>query len=325
MRLKVESKSFPLEHPFRITGYTFETTNAVWVTLDDGEFVGRGEGVGVYYLNETVESMTGQIETIRKDIEAGTSRETLQQLLPPGGARNAIDCAIWDLEAKRSQSDVFALSGIESNSVQTVATIGIGSDEFMSMRARDFNEYQNLKIKLDAERPVERVQIVREARPDAKLIIDANQAWDRKLLESVLPELSKLGVEMIEQPVARGNDKDLTGIDSPIPLGADESCLSLSEYSGIAPYYQVINIKLDKCGGLTEALEIARMAKTDGKRLMVGNMTGTSLSMAPAFVIAQLCEFVDIDGPLLLKQDIDFGLQFQAGGWVSAPTPQLWG
>jgi L-alanine-DL-glutamate epimerase-like enolase superfamily enzyme len=206
-----------------------------------------------------------------------------------------------------------------------VATIGIGSDEFMRQRALDFSEYQNLKIKLDAERPIERVRAVREVRPDATLVIDANQAWDRKLLEQLAPKLHELGVAMVEQPVARGRDAQLAGFESEIPVGADESCLSLSEYDRVAEYYQVINIKLDKCGGLTEALQIVKRAEQDGKKLMVGNMTGSSLSMAPAFVIAQFCDFVDIDGPLLLNEDIPNGLEYSAGGWVTAPKPELWG
>lgn len=325
MQLRIETPSWPLEHPFRITGYTFTKTKAIWVRLTDGERTGVGEAVGSYYLNETVDSMREQVESIRADLEAGITSEELIQLLPPGGARNAVDCALWDLKAKKSGKSIFELMQVTQNPVQTVATIGIGSDEFMRQRANDFADYQNLKIKLDADRPIERVRAIREVRPDATLIIDANQAWDRNLLEQVAPVLKELGVAMIEQPVARGQDAQLSGYESPIPLGADESCLSLAEYEEVAQYYEVINIKLDKCGGLTEALQIVERAQQDKKRLMVGNMTGSSLSMAPAFVIAQYCDFVDIDGPLLLKEDIANGLQYSAGGWVAAPRPELWG
>ena len=209
--------------------------------------------------------------------------------------------------------------------MQTVATIGIGTDAFMKQRAHDFADYQNLKIKLDAERSVERVAAIRHARPDATLVIDANQGWDREILEEITPQLYKLGVAMIEQPVARDYDSQLAGFESPFPLGADESCLSLAEYESIAQYYDVINIKLDKCGGLTEALQIVERAKSDNKRLMVGNMTGSSLSMAPAFVIAQFYDFVDIDGPLLLEQDIPGGLDYSLSGWVGPPESHLWG
>lgn len=325
MQLKVEAKSFPLEHPFRITGYTFEYTHALWVTLTDGEHVGRGEGIGSYYLGETLETMAAQVESYRAQIEAGITVDELVDLMPAGGARNAVDCALWDLMAKQRGRRIFDLLQVPAEPVQTVATVGIGDDEFMIQRAKDFAAYQNLKIKLDAERPVERVAAIREVRPDASLIIDANQAWDRKQLDEVLPELVNFGIEMIEQPVPRGADDQLEGLDSPIPLGADESCLTLAEYELVAPYYEVINIKLDKCGGLTEALMIAQAAQLDGKRLMVGNMMGTSLSMAPSFVIAQLCDFVDIDGPLLLKKDIEGGLNYLPGGWVEPPTASLWG
>ena len=325
MKLSVEAKSFPLEHPFRITGYTFEHTHALWVMVSDGEHTGRGEGIGSYYLGETVATMAAQVESYRDRIEAGITVDELVDLMPAGGARNAVDCALWDLMAKQSGRRIFDLLQMPAEAVQTVATVGIGDDAFMIQRAKDFSDYQNIKVKLDSERPAERIAAIREARPDASLIIDANQAWDRKQLESVLPQLVQYGVEMIEQPVARGADAQLAGLDSPIPLGADESCLTLEEYEAIAPYYEVINIKLDKCGGLTEALMIAQAAQLDGKRLMVGNMMGTSLSMAPSFVIAQLCDFVDIDGPLLLSKDIEHGMNYQQGGWVSPPSADLWG
>ena len=325
MKLLVETKSFPLDPPFRITGHTFTDTQAVWVSISDGNYTGRGEGIGSYYLNETPESMLQQIEKFRDAIEEGITSSQLVDLMPVGGARNAVDCALWDLEAKRRGMRIFDLLQMPADPVQTVATIGIGDDGFMAQRAHDFSDYQNLKIKLDRERPIERVKLIREACPDASLIIDANQAWDRELLDEILPGLADLGVELIEQPVSRGADRQLAGIDSPVPIGADESCLSLDEYQEVAPYYDVINIKLDKCGGLTEALMIAQAAQLDGKHLMVGNMMGTSLSMAPSFVIAQLCDFVDIDGPLLLEKDIENGLEYGQGGWVQPPSPELWG
>lgn len=325
MKLVVETKSFPLDPPFRITGHTFTDTHAVWVHISDGDYTGRGEGIGSYYLNETPESMLQQIEEFRDAIEKGITSSQLVDLMPIGGARNAVDCALWDLEAKRSGKRIFGLLHMPAEPVQTVATIGIGDDEFMAQRAHDFSDYQNLKIKLDRERPIERVKLIRQVCPDASLIIDANQAWDRELLDKILPGLADLGVELIEQPVQRGEDRQLAGLESPVPIGADESCLSLGEYQQIAPYYDVINIKLDKCGGLTEALMIAQAAQLDGKHLMVGNMMGTSLSMAPSFVIAQLCDFVDIDGPLLLAKDIENGLEYGHGGWVQPPSAALWG
>jgi L-alanine-DL-glutamate epimerase-like enolase superfamily enzyme len=180
-------------------------------------------------------------------------------------------------------------------------------------------------VKLDAHQPIERLTAIRAARPEATLVIDVNQGWSMAELETYTPELGNLGVAMIEQPLPRGSDSELEGYHSPIPLGADESCLDLSEYEEAASRYDVINIKLDKCGGLTEALAIAQRARAEGKDLMVGNMTGTSLSMAPSHVIGQFCRFVDIDGPLLLASDIAGGLDYLPGGVVAPPEPQLWG
>jgi L-alanine-DL-glutamate epimerase-like enolase superfamily enzyme len=201
----------------------------------------------------------------------------------------------------------------------------MGTPEEMAAKARAFAAYPHLKVKLDSHQPLERLSAVRNARPEATLVIDVNQGWSMTELSTYTPELAKLGVAMIEQPLPRGADAELEGYASPIPLGADESCLDLSEYEEAASRYDVINIKLDKCGGLTEALAIAERARGEGKDLMVGNMTGTSLSMAPSHVIGQFCRFVDIDGPLLLATDIEGGLDYLPGGLVSAPEPQLWG
>jgi L-alanine-DL-glutamate epimerase-like enolase superfamily enzyme len=195
----------------------------------------------------------------------------------------------------------------------------------MAAKARAFAAYPQLKVKLDAHQPIERLAAIRAARPEATLVIDVNQGWSLVELETYTPELATLGVAMIEQPLPRGSDSELEGYSSPIPLGADESCLDLSEYEEAASRYDVINIKLDKCGGLTEALAIAERARDEGKDLMVGNMTGTSLSMAPSHVIGQFCRFIDIDGPLLLAADIAGGLDYLPGGLVAPPEPQLWG
>jgi L-alanine-DL-glutamate epimerase-like enolase superfamily enzyme len=201
----------------------------------------------------------------------------------------------------------------------------MGTPEEMAAKARAFAAYPQLKVKLDGHQPLERLSAIRNARPEAALVIDVNQGWSMAELATYTPELANLGVAMIEQPLPRGSDAELEGYHSPIPLGADESCLDLSEYEEAASRYDVINIKLDKCGGLTEALAIAERARAEGKDLMVGNMTGTSLSMAPSHVIGQFCRFVDIDGPLLLASDIAEGLTYSEGGWVQPPSPTLWG
>lgn len=325
MRYQVEKRSFPLERPFVITGHTFINLDAVFVRVEQDGFVGRGEGDGVYYLGETQDSMYEQLESIRPPVERGISREQLEDLLPAGGASNALDCALWDLEAKQKGERIWKLLGMQPKTLVTVATVGMGSTEQMAERAVEFSRYPNLKIKLDDNEPVEKLEAIRKLRPDAKLVIDVNQGWSFDQLREYLPPLSRLGVEMIEQPLKRGADQELEGYKSPIPLGADESCLTLSEYLEIKDRYQVINIKLDKTGGLTHALALAKAARKDGKEVMVGNMTGTSLSMAPAYVIGQFCKFVDIDGPLLLGSDIEHGLQYLDGGIVGLPAEKLWG
>ncbi len=321
----VERKNFPLHSPFVITGYTFTELEAVWVTLSDGDYRGRGEACGVYYFGDTQESMTEALEGVRAQVEAGVSRDEIQHLLPPGGARNALDCAMWDLECKQNGATIWQLLDITPHELTTVATIGIGTSDEMASRALELSAFAQLKVKLDSEQPVERLSAIRAARPDAKLVVDANQGWTSEQLVEILPALSSLGIAMIEQPLTRGTDQSLSSVVSDIPIGADESLVSLAEYDAVAPFYDVINIKLDKCGGLTEALKIVERAQADEKKIMVGNMTGTSLSMAPSYVVGKFAEFVDIDGPVLLSKDIAEGLHYQDGGVVSLPTPALWG
>ena len=317
--------TLPLERPFSITGHTFINLEAVVVTLTRDGHVGRGEGDGVYYLGESQESMLSQLETVRRQVEAGISRAELQDLLPAGGARNALDCALWDLEAKSSGQRIWNLLGIQPKTLTTVATVGMGTPEEMAARALEFARYPNLKIKLDNNEPIRRLEAIRTARPDATLVIDVNQGWEYQNLIDYLPELERLQVAMIEQPLRRAGDERLVELECSIPIGADESCLTLEEYHQVKNRYQVINIKLDKTGGLTEALRIVEAARTDGKQLMVGNMTGSSLSMAPAYVIGQFCSFVDLDGPLLLDSDIEHGLPYLDAGVVGLPADQLWG
>jgi L-Ala-D/L-Glu epimerase len=325
VKMTVETVRRPLAAPFVITGYTFTHLDAVWVTLEHDGATGRGEGVGMYYLGENPETMTRELEGVRDPVESGATRIDIQSLLPRGGARNALDCAYWDLECKTSGQTIWQVLDITSQALVTVATIGMGTPEEMAAKALAFAAYPQLKVKLDGHQPLERLSAIRNARPEATLVIDVNQGWSMTELATYTPELANLGVAMIEQPLPRGADAELEGYASPIPLGADESCLDLSEYEEAASRYDVINIKLDKCGGLTEALAIAERARGEGKDLMVGNMTGTSLSMAPSHVIGQFCRFVDIDGPLLLASDIGEGLSYSEGGWVEPPSPSLWG
>ena len=323
--MKIEKHAFQLKAPFNITGYSFTTTETVRVILEKNGVRGRGEAVGIYYRDETADSMAAQLDAVAGDVTSDITPETVQELLPSGGARNALDCALWDLSCKLAGRSIWNLLDIAPRELTTVATIGIESAEMMARGASAFGEYPHLKIKLSGDDPIGRLEAIRAVRPDATLIIDVNQGWSFKELQDYTPACKKLGVTMIEQPLPRGNDHELEGYSSAVPLGADESCIDLSEYKAAAARYDVINIKLDKCGGLTEGLKLVKCARQDGKGLMVGNMTGTSLSMAPAYVIGQHCQFVDIDGPILLKHDIENGLNYKSGGLVSQPTKVLWG
>jgi len=325
LKIKIEKHSFPFKTPFAITGYTFTASDTVRVILEDDGFIGRGEAMGVYYENESADSIAAQLEAVADTVAAGITRELAQDLLPPGGARNALDCALWDLAVKQAGTSIWDMLKIAPRPLSSVATIGINSPEVMGEVAKNFAQYCNLKVKLSNDDPIARLEAIRAARPDATLIVDVNQGWTFEELKEYTPAAERLGIAMIEQPLPRGADDALEGYKSAVPLGADESCLDVSEYETAARRYDVINIKLDKCGGLTEGLKIVEMAKRDGKGLMVGNMCGSSLSMAPAYVIGQFCQFIDIDGPLFLIQDIENALQYGDGGVVTVPTPQLWG
>ncbi|RLA05843.1 MAG: dipeptide epimerase [Gammaproteobacteria bacterium] len=314
-----------LKVPFRIAGNEWTTSPGLVVQLEQDGQVGRGEAQGVFYMDETAGSILAQANQMAEKITSGISREQLLDLMPAGGARNAIDCALWDLECKLSGKTIWQLTGISPKPVTTVFTIGMESTaDAMAAKAAAAKNCPILKIKLDDHQPYEKLAAIREARPDAQLVVDANQGWSFEKLKEILPKCIDLDLGMIEQPLARGNDHMLEGFQSPIILAADESCLHTGEVEQAASRYGMINIKLDKTGGLTEALRLAKMAKAKGCQLMVGNMCGTSLSMAPSFVVAQLCDFVDIDGPLLLKYDQPRGLEYN-NGRVDVFKPELWG
>ena len=323
MTLAIEH--WPLDVPFQITGYTFTNLEVLVVSVSDGVQVGRGEAAGVYYLNDRPAGMIGQVEAVRTAIEAGVDRQALRRLLPPGGARNAIDCALWDLEAKQSRRPVWDLAGFDApRSLLTTYTIGAGAPATMAERALAFADARALKLKLTGE-PVdaERVAAVRAARPDAWLGVDANQGFTPDTLADLLPVLLRAEVKLLEQPFALDQDALLDGLSSPIPIAADESVQGLDDIAGLAGRVQVINIKLDKCGGLTEGLAMAAEAKRLGLQVMVGNMLGTGLAMAPAFVLGQLCDVVDLDGPLLLSADRTPAADY-VDGRLTCP-PELWG
>ncbi len=318
-------ESWATRIPFRISGHTWnEFVCVVCEIAEDGK-IGRGQGEDVYYCGETDKGMLEALEMITPELERGIDRAALQELLPPGGARNAADSALWDLEAQLTGKSAWEMAGVSADPVETVFTIGLEAEpETMGQHAAEASHLDLFKIKLNADRPVERIAAIRKARPDARLVIDANQGWTFEQLVDVAPKLAELGVSMIEQPLPRGGDDELEGYKAPVPLCADESCLHMGELEQAAGRYQMINIKLDKAGGLTHSLELAAAARDRGLGLMVGCMGHNSWSMAPAHVLAQLCDFVDIDGPLLMKNDCIGGLVYD-GSMVSLPKTRFWG
>jgi L-Ala-D/L-Glu epimerase len=324
-KLSLHTEQWSVRTPFRIAGKTWEQVHVAVCEIEEDGRVGRGEGAGVYYLDDEPAAMSRQIATAANHIESGISREQLLDVLPAGGARNAVDCALWDLEAQQAERSVWNLVGIEEGPIDTAMTVGLEPDPAaMAEKAAVASEFRIIKVKLDGDRPVERIQAVREARPDARLIVDVNQAWDLGQLQRFAPALRDLGVVFIEQPLPRGQDAELAGYTSPLPLCADESCLDSRELWWVDGRYQMINIKLDKSGGLTSALALAADARRRGLGLMVGNMLCTSLGIAPAHIVAQLADFADLDGPLLLTHDRPQGMRYEAGQ-VSPPQGRFWG
>lgn len=312
--------------PFRTTGYEWTSFDAVVCQIRDKQHLGRGQGVSVYYMDEDCESMLEQLESVRSELERGASRDDLLGLLPPGGARNAADSALWDLEANQSARSAWTIAGVNPDPVETLYTIGLESEPgLMAEKAARLRDFSLLKIKLDEDRPLEKLEAVRQTRPDARLIVDANQGWSFELLREVLPGMQSMGVLLIEQPLARGADEALESFESPITLCADESCLHRGEIDLASRRYQMINIKLDKSGGLTHALEIAAEARHKGLRLMVGCRGHNSLSMAPAHILAQQCDYVDLDGPLLLRNDLPNGFAYENGVMYLPRGSRLWG
>jgi len=321
--IELKTERWQFDAPLVITGYSMSELQTLYVEIRDGEHIGRGEAAGVYYTGETADSMLAQAEAVRSDLEVGINRSELRHLLPSGGARNAIDAALWDLEAKKSGKTIWELTDLQLNNTITVATVGIDTPKRMAERAKQLPSTK-IKIKVNGEDPLNQIAAVREARPDVDLIIDANQGWTFQQLVDITARVKELGVQMIEQPLPRGGDEELQGYKSVLPLCSDESCLDETELEEAAARYDMINIKLDKVGGLTAGLDLAHKARSLGLGLMVGNMAGSSLAMAPGLVIAQLCDLVDLDGPILLTSDRVNPLQYD-NGQVSGLTPALWG
>ena len=323
--LRAADERWPLASRFSISRGAKTEARVVVVEIHDGPARGRGECTPYDRYGETVESVLAQIEALRGAIEAGLGREALQSLLTPGAARNALDCALWDLEARQSGVRVHQLAGLPPPSpVKTAYTISLDEPGAMAAAARLAAGRPMLKLKLGGGPDLERVQAVREAAPKTRLIVDANEAWSFEELVQIAPELARLDVKLIEQPLPAANDGALEGYHSPIPLCADESLHTRAELDACARRYACINIKLDKAGGLTEALALAAAARAKGLMIMAGSMVATSLSVAPALILAQGADFVDLDGPLLLARDREPGLTI-VGSMLEPASPELWG
>jgi L-alanine-DL-glutamate epimerase-like enolase superfamily enzyme len=326
LKLGIAVEKLRLSAPFRISGFVFEEQEVVVVTLEDGAHSGRGEASGVYYLNDTAQSMVAAIDGARAAIEAGIDRTALQALLPPGGARNAVDCALWELEAQRRREPVWKLADLPPpKPLVTTFTLGADDPAVMAAGARKYAQARSLKLKLtgDLDLDIARVQAVRSTRPEVWMGVDANQGYTIDALESLIGALVPAGVSLLEQPLKRGREADLDGFQSRIPIAADESALSYGDLKGLVGRFDMVNIKLDKCGGLTEGLAMAHEARRLGLQVMVGNMVGTSLAMAPAFVLGQLCDVVDLDGPIFLAQDRTPGMTYADGTAWSGD--EVWG
>ena len=324
-KISIHTESWLAITPFRISNNVWDDFACVVFEIEQDGAVGRGEALGVFYLDETPESMTAQLEMVCAELADGADRQRLLELLPPGGARMAADAALWDLEAQLTGRTAWSIAGVDAGPVETVFTIGLeDTPEQMAAKATAAADISLFKVKLGADRPIERIAAIHEARPEARMVVDVNQGWTFDELKRYAPELQALGVSMLEQPLPRGGDAELEGYESPLPLCSDESCLHLGELDDAVRRYQMINIKLDKTGGLTHGLDLAHAARERGLNLMVGCMGGTSLAMAPHHVIAQLCDFVDIDGPLLIRNDRPGGLHYD-NGIVTLPERPFWG
>lgn len=323
--LHFEHDRFPLKAPFRIARGVKTAADVVTVTIAEGEVRGRGEAVPYLRYGESVESALEAIASVRPLIERGEGRKALLDALPPGAARNALDCALWDLEARISGSSVEAMIGGEPLApVATALTISIDTPGKMAEAAIVVRHVPLLKVKVDANDPAAQLRAVREAAPDPALIVDPNESWDRDLLTGMQDVLVEVRADLLEQPVPAGEDEWLEHFQSAVPICADEAFHVAADLPAVARRYSHVNVKLDKAGGLTAALEAARAARAAGLGLMTGCMVSTSLSIAPALHLAAMSDFVDLDGPVWLSNDRPGGVK-EVGGHLHPPAPGFWG
>ena len=319
--IQAKVEIFPLAQVFRISRGARTQAEVVSVKINRNHFTGHGECVPYARYNETLGSVIQQIESLPADID----RETLQTMLPAGAARNAVDCALWDLESKTLNQPIWQLAGMQMpKQALTAFTLSLDEPENMLKQAKYNSNRPLLKIKLGTPNDMPRLEAVRLGAPNSEIIVDANEGWNAEIYTKLAPDLVRLGVKLVEQPLPANQDDALIGLPRPLPICADESCHDRSSLPQLVGKYDYVNIKLDKTGGLTEALLLKNKALKDGFKIMVGCMVGSSLAMAPATLIAQNATFVDLDGPLLLSQDRHHGLLYEES-WVYPPVRELWG
>ena len=319
--IQAKVEIFPLAHVFRISRGARTQAEVVTVTIEKDGVTGRGECVPYARYNETLESVIKQVESLPADID----KETLQDTLPPGAARNAVDCALWDFECKKRDQRIWEIADIQVPEQKITAyTLSLDEPENMFKQAEKNSNRPLLKVKLGTPNDMPRLEAVRKGAPNSEIIVDANEGWDAELYSQLAPELVRLGVKLVEQPLPADQDGDLIGLPRPLPICADESCHDRKSLEKLIGKYDFVNIKLDKTGGLTEALQLKNKALEAGFKIMVGCMVGSSLAMAPATLIAQNATFVDLDGPLLLAHDRRHGLLYDES-WVHPPSKDLWG
>jgi L-alanine-DL-glutamate epimerase-like enolase superfamily enzyme len=323
--ISVEAERFPIAGTFTISRGSKTEAEVLTCTIGDGDAIGRGECVPYRRYGETMESVQAQIEQVRGQLARGLGRDALLDAMPAGAARNAIDCALWDLETRMSGVSVAKRLGLAPVALETTYTLSLGEPNAMAAQARKNAARPLLKLKIGGGGDdLARIRAVREAAPDSRLIVDANEGWTEDTVARNLAAVAELGVALVEQPLPAGKDAMLATFAHPVPVCADESLHETKDLAALAGLYDAINIKLDKAGGLTEALHLRDRATEMGFSIMVGCMVGTSLAMAPAVLLAQGADFVDLDGPLLLARDREPGLAYH-GSLVSPPDSTLWG
>lgn len=321
MRLTVSRDSFPLRRAFTISRGSRTEAHVLTVTIEADGFTGRGECVPYARYGETLDSVEAAIAALPEHFD----RSALQALLPAGAARNAVDCALWDLEAKRDGRRVWEIAGLTAPGPEITAyTLSLDAPAAMRAQAAENAWRPLLKTKLGGDGDLARIEAVRQGAPRARIVVDANEGWTPETYTDLAPSLVALGVAMVEQPLPAGDDDALATMARPLPVCADESCHDRASLAGLAGKYDMVNVKLDKTGGLTEALALREAARAAGYAVMVGCMVGSSLAMAPAVLVAQGAAVVDLDGPLLLAQDRPDPLLYDDRG-VHPPTPDLWG